>query len=167
MDQKPGPDFWLVTKDRQSTYNYPDIESQSLVMQMQPIPLMSGFLTPTKPPPTRSTMKSLVIQEPPRDLNFKNLSNKSRTNSLSSNTTASTAILGPASAVPKPLNLNKPLPIPRVSLDLDEEDVQEQEMERNDPRRTSPTNLLSVYKLVPHQDGHISVHKTKEVDNMI
>ncbi|KAJ4391468.1 hypothetical protein N0V93_005085 [Gnomoniopsis smithogilvyi] len=166
MDQKPGPDFWLVTKDRQSTIIDPDIESQSLVMAMQPMPLMPGMPTPTKPPRTQSTMKSLIIQEPNRDLSFNKDSKNLRPDSFSSNTTASTAILNPASAVAKTLNLNKPLPIPRPSLDMDEEDMPEQEKERNGPRKTSPTNMLSVYKLVPYEDGHISVHKTKEVDNM-
>ncbi|KAJ4414602.1 hypothetical protein N0V82_007844 [Gnomoniopsis sp. IMI 355080] len=160
LDQKPGRDFWLVTKDRQSTNIDTDIESRSL-------PLMPGMPTPTKPPQIQSLMPSLLIQEPSRDINnYQKLFNKSRHSSFSSNTTASTTILSSFSAVPKPLNLNKPLPTPRLSMDMGEGYSREQEMERNDTSRTPPANMLSVYKFVPHLDGHIRVHKTREIQDI-
>lgn len=172
MDQKPGPDFWLVTKDRASSIFNQDIESRALVMQMQPTPLMPGMPTPSRPPRTQSTMKSLSIYAP---LNSqKSTNNESPPNSSFTTTTAPMASLGPSWAIPKPLrlnkplNLNKPLPIPRLSLDIEEAIVWEGESERISPRKVSPKNMMSVYKLVPYEDGHMSVHKTKqEVENLI
>lgn len=53
-------------------------------------------------------------------------------------------------------SLNKPLPrIPSATrrdwLDLAEDNE----------RRSTPANMLSVYQFVPHEDGHISVIKTR------
>lgn len=85
-------------------------------------------------------------------------------------------MLGPSSAIPKPLrlnkplNLNKPLPIPRLSLDIEEAMVWNGESEQDETlkMKISPRNMMSVYKLVPYEDGHMSVHKTKqEVENLI
>lgn len=161
-DQKQGPDFWLVSRDRKSSVLHQDIESSSLVMQMHTVPSMPDMPTPTRPPRTQSTMKSLEIKEP-HNLNYNNDFNKPRSQSMSTTTTASTAILGgPLSAMPKPLNLNKPLPIPRPSLDIDDAIVQDCKEKGKDTRRTSSANIMSVYKLVPYEDGHISVLRTKE-----
>lgn len=83
-------------------------------------------------------------------------------------------MLGPSSAIPKPLrlkkplNLNKPLPIPRLSLDMQEAMVWGRGSEQAETLKISPRNMMSVYKLVPYEDGHMSVHKTKqEVENLI
>lgn len=164
-DLKPGPDFWLVTQDQRTSTFFKDIESPALVMQMRAVPMMPGMPTPMRPPRTQSTMKSLSIHEP-HNLNFKIFAHKSQTPSTSSIATASMAMSDrPMSVIPKPLNLNKPLPVPRVSWDIDEAHVaEEQDRETDDTTSSSSANIMSVYQLVPYEDGHISVHRTKERD---
>lgn len=63
-------------------------------------------------------------------------------------------------ALHRQASLNKPLPrIPSATrrdwLDLAEDDMS---------ASTPPQNMLSVYQFVPHEDGHISVVKTRGND---
>ncbi|KAG8161875.1 hypothetical protein KVR01_008862 [Diaporthe batatas] len=152
------PDFWLVTaRDSKATFN--DVESASgLVMQMQPRPPMPGMPTPTRPPRTVSTLKA--------------------GKALSAITTATTAttstavdddhlsVASAASAVPPPLNvvksprhstassrpldLNKPLPRIGTAV-LDASFASE-----------AQKHMSSIYQFIPHEDGHISVHKARK-----
>ncbi|CAN8096919.1 unnamed protein product [Discula destructiva] len=163
-DQKLEPDFWRVTTPRDSTHSDTYESKSPLVLQMRSVPPMRGMPTPTRPPRTQSTMKSLSVREP-YNLNTKNFTlPSSPRSSMSSATTASTAILGyRRSTMPAPLNLNKPLPRVRTPSELVsmEEGL---DWEEDDARRIMSANMLSIYKLIPHEDGHISVHKTKERD---
>lgn len=152
------PDFWLVT-ERASTATFNDVESASgLVLQMQPRPPMPGMPTPTRPPRTISTLKA-----------GKALS------AITTNTTATTAtaaeddhfsVASAASAVPPPLNViksprastasSRPLdlnkPLPRIgTVVLDASFASE-----------AQKHMSSIYQFIPHEDGHISVHKARK-----
>lgn len=151
------PDFWLVT-ERDSTASFHDIESESgLVLQMQPRPPMPGMPTPTRPPRTASTLHTGTALS---------------TITTNTNTTTATAaddnlsVASAASAVPAPLrvaksprastassqrpDLNKPLPrIGTVVLDASF-------------ASEAQKHMSSVYQFIPHEDGHISVHKARK-----
>lgn len=148
------PDFWLVT-ERDSTLSFRDIESQGLVLQMQARPPMPGMPTPTRPPRTASTLQTGTALS---------------TITTASNTTAATAdnlsVASAASAVPPPLkvvksprastassqrpDLNKPLPRIGTAV-LDASFASE-----------AQKHMSSVYQFIPHEDGHISVHKARK-----
>ncbi|KAK7703092.1 hypothetical protein SLS64_009363 [Diaporthe eres] len=151
------PDFWLVT-ERDSTATFQDIESASgLVLQMQPRPPMPGMPTPTRPPRTASTLQTGTALS------------TITTTTTNTNTTAADdnlSVASAASAVPAPLrvaksprastassqrpDLNKPLPrIGTVVLDASF-------------ASESQKHMSSVYQFIPHEDGHISVHKARK-----
>lgn len=152
------PDFWLVT-GRDSVATFQDVESTAgLVMQMQPRPPMPGMPTPTRPPRTASTLQS-------------------RTALSAIITTAGAAaddhvsVASAESAVPAPLrlvrsprastssssrpDLNKPLPrIGTVVLDA--------RFASEASSSQAQKHMSSVYQFIPHEDGHISVHKARK-----
>ncbi|KAL1875225.1 hypothetical protein Daus18300_003296 [Diaporthe australafricana] len=154
------PDFWLVTAGRDSVdTSFQDVESTAgLVMQMQPRPPMPGMPTPTRPPRTASTLQS-------------------RTGLSAITTTAAgmaaaddhVSVASAESAVPAPLrlvksprastssrpDLNKPLPrIGTVVLDAS--------FASDASAAQSQKHMSSVYQFIPHEDGHISVHKARK-----
>lgn len=138
------PDFWLVT-NRDSANLDGDLESPPLVMQMRGLPPMAGMPTPVRPPRTQSSLRSTPIGEPYRESSY-----VWRTSSPSSITTTSTAILDRGASP----DLNKPLPMLRSSPAADWAPAPE-----GDSRDAQSANVLSIYQFVPHEDGHISVHK--------
>ncbi|KKY38194.1 putative integral membrane protein [Diaporthe ampelina] len=151
------PDFWLVT-ERDSTFTFQDVESASgLVLQMQPRPPMPGMPTPTRPPRTASTLQTGAALS-----------------TIATNTAATTtadddhtSVVSAVSAVPAPLrvaksprastassrpDLNKPLPrIGTVVLDASFAN-----------EGAAQKHMSSVYQFIPHEDGHISVHKARK-----
>lgn len=151
------PDFWLVT-ERDSTATFQDIESASgLVLQMQPRPPMPGMPTPTRPPRTVSTLQTGTALS------------TITTTTTNTNTTAADdnlSVASAASAVPAPLrvaksprastassqrpDLNKPLPRIGTAV-LDASFASE-----------AQKHMSSVYQFIPHEDGHISVHKARK-----
>lgn len=156
------PDFWLVT-ERDSTVTFQDIEANSgLVLQMQPRPPMPGMPTPTRPPRTASTLQTGTA-----------LSTITTASNTTTTTTTAAAladdqlsVASAPSAVPAPLrvvksprastassqrpDLNKPLPrIGTVVLDASF-------------ASEAQKHMSSVYQFIPHEDGHISVHKARK-----
>ncbi|KAK2605492.1 hypothetical protein N8I77_008325 [Diaporthe amygdali] len=155
------PDFWLVT-GRDSVATFQDIESNSgLVFQMQPRPPMPGMPTPTRPPRTASTMQTGTAL--------------STITTTTTNTTTSDNIsaVSANSAVPAPLrvmksprastagtvssrpDLNKPLPRIGTAV-LDASFASEAASSQ------AQKHMSSVYQFIPHEDGHISVHKARK-----
>lgn len=155
------PDFWLVT-ERDSVATFQDIESNSgLVFQMQPRPPMPGMPTPTRPPRTASTMQTGTAL--------------STITTTTTNTTTSDNIsaVSANSAVPAPLrvmksprastagtvssrpDLNKPLPRIGTAV-LDASFASEAASSQ------AQKHMSSVYQFIPHEDGHISVHKARK-----
>lgn len=155
------PDFWLVT-ERDSTITFQDVESASgLVLQMQPRPPMPGMPTPTRPPRTASTMQTGTALS---------------TITTNTTTTAATAdddgsVVSAVSAIPAPLrvaksprastassrpDLNKPLPRIGTAV-LDASFASEAGSGSG-----SQKHMSSVYQFIPHEDGHISVHKARK-----
>jgi hypothetical protein len=153
------PDFWLVTeRDSTATFNN-DIESESgLVLQMQPRPPMPGMPTPMRPPRTASTLqagKALSV-----------ITTRSTATKATAADDDHLSVASAASAVPpplkviksprastsssRPLDLNKPLPrIGTVVLDASF-------------ASEAQKHMSSVYQFIPHEDGHISVHKARK-----
>lgn len=37
--------------------------------------------------------------------------------------------------------------------------------EGSSARQTASANMMSIYQFVPHEDGHISVHRAREADH--
>lgn len=151
------PDFWLVT-ERDSTATFQDIESASgLVLQMQPRPPMPGMPTPTRPPRTASTLQTGTALS---------TITTTTTNTTTTAPDDNLSVASAASAVPAPLrvaksprastassprpDLNKPLPRIGTAV-LDASFVSE-----------AQKHMSSVYQFIPHEDGHISVHKARK-----
>lgn len=152
------PDFWLVT-ERDSITTFQDVESQSgLVFQMQPRPPMPGMPTPTRPPRTASTLHTGTA-----------LSTITTNTATTKNTTADdndhVSVASAASAVPAPLRIKSPRastassqrpdlnkPLPRIGTAvLDASFAAE-----------AQKHMSSIYQFIPHEDGHISVHKARK-----
>lgn len=154
------PDFWLVT-ERDSVATFQDIESNSgLVFQMQPRPPMPGMPTPTRPPRTASTLHTGTALS------------TITTNTTTTNNTKTAAddndhvsVASAASAVPAPLRIKSPRastassqrpdlnkPLPRIGTAvLDASFAAE-----------AQKHMSSIYQFIPHEDGHISVHKARK-----
>lgn len=152
------PDFWLVTRDSAATFQ--DIESASgLVLQMQPRPPMPGMPTPTRPPRTASTLQTGTA--------LSTITTATTATNKTTTTDDNLSVASAASAVPAPLrvaaksprastassqrpDLNKPLPRIGTAV-LDASFAAE-----------AQKHMSSVYQFIPHEDGHISVHKARK-----
>lgn len=145
------PDFWLVT-ERDSVATFRDIESDSgLVFQMQPRPPMPGMPTPTRPPRTASTLHTGTAL--------------STITTNTATTADDVSVASAASAVPAPLRIKSPRastassqrpdlnkPLPRIGTAvLDASFAAE-----------AQKHMSSIYQFIPHEDGHISVHKARK-----
>lgn len=155
------PDFWLVT-ERDSTATFQDIESASgLVLQMQPRPPMPGMPTPTRPPRTASTMHTGTALSTVTTATTNTNTTTAADNDNLSVASAASAVPAPlrvaaksprastASSQPRP-DLNKPLPRIGTAV-LDASFASE-----------AQKHMSSVYQFIPHEDGHISVHKARK-----
>ncbi|POS70804.1 integral membrane protein [Diaporthe helianthi] len=164
------PDFWLVTaRDSTTTTTFNDVESANgLVLQMQPQPPMPGMPTPTRPPRTVSTLKA-----------GKALSALANTTTTTTATVAEAddndhlSVVSAVSAVPPPLNViksprastsssSRPLdlnkPLPRISTVMLAASFASEAQAQAQRQR----HMSSVYQFIPHEDGHISVHKARK-----
>lgn len=151
------PDFWLVTRDSVATFQ--DIESASgLVLQMQPRPPMPGMPTPTRPPRTASTLQTGAA--------LSTITTATTASNKTTTTDDNLSVASAASAVPAPLRVAKS---PRAST------ASSQRPDLNKPLPRIGTAVLdasfaaeaqkhmsSVYQFIPHEDGHISVHKARK-----
>lgn len=155
------PDFWLVT-ERDSITTFRDVESQSgLVFQMQPRPPMPGMPTPTRPPRTASTLHTGTALS----IITTNTATTNNTKTAAADDNDHVSVVSAASAVPAPLrikssrastassqrpDLNKPLPRIGTAV-LDASFAAE-----------AQKHMSSIYQFIPHEDGHISVHKARK-----
>lgn len=169
--------FWLVTAadiddggelSPTSTSRRP---STPLVMQMQTAPLMPGMPTPTRPPRTQSTYRSIPSIYRPTTSSSTQTFAVAPSVAPSTYTTYSnaTTIAASEAALARKASLNKPLPrIPSATrrdwLGLAEEDNNNNHHTRS---RSSMKNITSVYQFVPHKDGSISVVRTKGDDDSL
>lgn len=163
--------FWLVTAANDHNHDAagpwsPGRPDSPLVMQMHAAPVMPGMPTPTRPPRTPSTLRSIPSLYRPRTNSTWASAAPSPTTytmmpAATSPTTASyyetTALLQ------RQASLDKPLPrIPsatrRAWLDLAEDDSRASTAAPSPPLQN---NMLSVYQFIPHEDGHISVVRTR------
>lgn len=192
MRESLEPDFWLVTKVSDENDSNRDPEAPPLVMTMRGKTQLTGMPTPVRPPRTKSTLRALSaymqhsrnpsdaseaaslpsrgsvassrpllqsaktasLQSPPIPPIPDQLRPMSVSSQSSYATTIATAILSPSSAPP---DLNKPLPTIRSASDLS--------VRRNghvESRDATSMNMMSIYQFVPHEDGHISVHKARK-----
>lgn len=148
------PDFWLVTRDSVATFQ--DIEAQSgLVLQMQPRPPMPGMPTPTRPPRTASTLQtgkalSAITSTTATADNDDHLSVASAASAVPPPLKVIKSPRASTASSSRPLDLNKPLPRIGTAV-LDASFASE-----------AQKHMSSIYQFIPHEDGHISVHKARK-----
>lgn len=167
-----GDNFWLATAfdDDDAGASSPGGRSSSpLIMQMQAGPGLPGMPTPTRPPRTQSTYRAI-----PSMLYRPNTGSSAQTSGGLSVTSSTIPTSSEVVALARQASLNKPLPRIPSGTRLDwpsmaaaapaAPEAPEALEEEEKKRESTSKNVLSVYQFVPHEDGHISVVRTKGGD---